>query len=205
MTQLAAGNFPFKVTSASFGSDERGVPVVQINGTFTEGPNAGRTTTYQDEVNAKSAIYISRSCKAVGWCGRELETLAADTEAWIKKTGGATTAEIRHILLKRGKKYDKWQDDHAKWVDAGRPEGKEPKSPYWDKCNSIGFGAKPLVAPKKDVLDDANDAMRRAMEADGAVLDDAPHAACEPADDLPFATCLTISTGEIARVLRGAL
>ena len=200
MSQLEEGNFPFVVTSASYGADDRGVPVVQINGKFTEGPNSGRTTTYQDEINAKSALYVGRSCRAVGWKGVELETLAADTEVWIKATGGATTAEIRHIELKKGKKFDKWVAD-----------GSRGQRPYWDKCNSIGYGAKPLVAPKKDVTEDANAAMRRAMAEDGG-SDEAPtgyvSAPSVPAgrdDDLPFATCSTIGLGEIARVLRGAL
>jgi len=203
MSQLEEGNFPFVVTSASYGADDRGVPIVQINGKFTEGPNSGRTTTYQDEINAKSALYVGRSCRAVGWKGVELEMLAADTEVWIKATGGATTAEIRHIELKRGKKYDKWQNEHAKWFEAGR-KGEEPQPPIWDKCNSIGFGAKPLVTPKKDVTEDANAAMRRAMAEDapagGAAASNAPD------DDLPFVvSCSTIGLGEIARVLRGAL
>lgn len=207
MTYLAEGNFPFVVTSATFGADDRGVPQVQINGKFTEGPNAGRTTTYQDEVNAKSALYIGRSCKAVGWKGHELETLAADAKAWIAATGGKTTAEIRHIELKRGKKFEKWE-----------AEGRQGQRPIWDKCNSIGFGAKPLVAPKKDVASDANDAMRRAMSEDAGYADEpAPsgsgYVADHPPtpsdstrdDDLPFATVSCVSTGEIARVLRGSL
>lgn len=210
MSQLEEGNFPFVVTSASYGADDRGVPVVQINGKFTEGPNSGRTTTYQDEINAKSALYVGRSCRAVGWKDHitdpnkpptfELATLAADVEEWIKATGGKTTAEIRHIELKKGKKFDKWVAD-----------GSRGQRPYWDKCNSIGYGAKPLVAPKKDVTEDANAAMRRAMAEDGG-SDEAPtgyvSAPSAPAgrdDDLPFATCSTIGLGEIARVLRGAL
>lgn len=190
MSQLAEGIFECTVLSASFGDDDRSIPSVQINVRFDAGPNQGRTTTYQDDVNAKSALYVGRSCKAVGWKGKALETLKADADAWIKATGGKSTAEIKHVLIGRGKKFDEW-------VAGGR---KGPQ-PIWDKCNAIGRGAKPLAESKPQNLADANDAMRRAMAEDAGGAD-------EPApndDSLPFATCSTVSLGEVARVLRGSL
>jgi hypothetical protein len=148
--QLAAGIWPCVATSATCGED-KGVLRARINVQFTEGPNKGRPATYEDEINARSALYVARSCKAVGWKGKVAQTLAADVEAWIKETGGATTAEVKHIPIKQGKRAGK----------------------IWDKVNSIGRGPKPLAAPSASVLNDANDALIAAMAADsGASSED---------------------------------
>ena len=190
MTLLAEGNWGCTVLSASFGETDKGVPRVQINVRIEDGPSAGRQTTYEDEVNAKSALYISRSCKAVGWKGIDLDTLKVDAAAWIAASGGKTTAEIKHIPIRNGKR-------------AGET---------WDKCNSIGRGAKPLAAAKPETRNDANEAMRRAMAEDnsaptgGGYVAEGHGAPAGNDDDLPFVvSCSTVSTGEIARVLRGAL
>lgn len=173
------GIWPCTVISGTFGENE-GSPQVQINVKITDGPSKGKYCTYEDQVNGKSALYISRSCSAVGWRGHNLATLSDDIAEWIKKTGGATTVEIKHIELKRGKKYDKWIE-----------EGGRGKPPIWAKANAIGRGNRPLTPPSKSNLDDANDAMRRAMEADGTAPqggpppDDVPHAGGAD-DDIPF-------------------
>lgn len=191
---MADGIWPCTVQSASSGADERGVFRVQINVRIDDGPSVGRFCTYEDDVNAKSALYVRRSCKAIGWTGGktgyDLTTLADDVRAWIEKTGGKSTVEIRHIPIKKGKQYDKWIAD-----------GQRGDPPIWDKANSIGRGPQVLRAASSDTLADADDAMRRAMEAEGGTPhDDVPH----PADgeDIPFATCSTISLGEIAAVLK---
>lgn len=202
MSVMAEGIWGCTVSSANAGEID-GVMKVQVNVRIDDGPSAGRQTTYEDEVNARSALYIGRSCVNVGWKGADLNTLKADVDAWIKATGGKSSVEIKHITLKRGKKFDEWVTKHAEWRAAGS-SGDEPKPPVWDKANSIGRGPKPLTAPSAAALTDANDAMRRAMAEDRAT----GGAAAGPAgndDDLPFATCSTIGTGEIARVLRGAL
>lgn len=186
---LAAGNWPCVVLSADFGEND-GSPDVQINVRITDGPSAGRTCTYQDQVNGKSALYVLRSARAVGWEGKgiDLSTLKADCAAWIKKTGGATTVEIKHIELKRGRKYDAW-------VEGGR----KGAAPIWDKPNAIGRGAKPLAPPKAETLADANEAMRRAMEMEGSAPADEP----APDDDrIPFLSCSTSDLGAVARVLK---
>lgn len=170
---IPAGIWPCVVTSAVFG-DNDGSPEVQISGRITDGPAKGRNFTYQDQVNGKSALYVGRSCKAVGWKEKNLETLKADVEEWIKKTGGATTVEIRHIEIKKGKKYDAWV--------AGGMQGSPP---VWDKPNAIGRGAKPLAPPKAETLADANEAMRRSMEAEGTAPTDAP----ADDDSIPFLSC----------------
>lgn len=151
---LTEGIFPCVVLSATYGGNaETGVPTVRINVKFTDGPNAGRLATYEDEVNAKSAKYIGYSCKAVGWRGASLRTLVDDCDAWIATTGGKTDAEIKHIEIKRGKKYDKWVAD-----------GADPaKKPIWDKCSGIGRGPKPLATVKPTDAADADEAMRNAF------------------------------------------
>lgn len=156
-TLLAEGIFPCTVTSATFGENDKGIPQVQINVRIDGGPSAGRNCTYEDQVNAKSALYVSRSCRAAGWKGERLEDLRDDVQAWIAETGGKTTVEIKYVEIRRGKKYDAW-------VEAGcKPEDK----PLWDKVNSLGRGARPLREPSAENLQDANEAMRQAMRDDG--------------------------------------
>jgi hypothetical protein len=178
MALLAEGIWPCTVFSAAFGEDDKGSPQVQINVRIDEGPSAGRVCTYEDQVNARSALYISRSCKAVGWRG-DLTKLKEDAAAWIEKTGGKSTVEIKHIEIKTGKR-------------AGQ---------IWDKPNSIGRGPRVLNAPTQERLSDANEAMRRAMADDGgAPPDDVPHAGDR--DDIPFITCGIREPSAIAKVLR---
>lgn len=161
-TLLAEGIFPCTVTSASFGENDKGIPQVQINVRIDDGPSAGRSCTYEDQVNNKSALYVRRSCAAAGWKGSDLNTLKSDVQDWIAETGGKTTVEIRYVEIKKGRKYDAW-------VDAGCPVADKP---LWDKVNSIGRGAKPLREPSADNLADANEAMREAARADGVQDDD---------------------------------
>lgn len=166
MANLSEGTWPCVVQSATYGEDDKHNMVVRINAKITDGPDKDRMVTYEDIVNVRSALYIGRSCRAVGWKGDELETLRTDVDAWIKETGGASTAEIRHIEIKKGKQYDKWASNNF-----------EGPAPIWAKCNAIGRGPKPLSAPSGETLADANDAMRRAMQEDNG--------AAPPPDDVP--------------------
>lgn len=176
MATLSEGIFPCLVLDGFFGVDDKNSPIARINVQITDGPDKGQRCTYEDQVNAKSALYVGRSCRAAGWKGAKLETLAADVAAWVAKTGGASTVEIKHIEIKNGKR-------------AGE---------IWAKPNSIGRGPKPLAPAKGETLADANEAMRRAMEADGGAPDDAGDS-----DDIPFATCsISRDVSPIARVLR---
>jgi hypothetical protein len=189
MALLAEGIWPCTLISAAFGEDDRGSPKVQINVRITDGPSKGRPCTYEDQVNAKSALYIARSCKAVGWKGHDLQTLHDDAAAWAKESGGETTVEIRHIPLMKGKKYDAW-------VDAGQ----KGDPPIWDKPNSIGRGSRVLAPVSSERLLDANDAMRAAMAADagGGAPDDA-----QPDDGIPFiSSAFSHDVCPIAKVLR---
>jgi hypothetical protein len=177
--EFAAGFFPCTVLSGGIGEeiDNNGKPTgrmkARVSVRFEDGPDKGRLVTYEDEINAKSALYVMRSLKACG-CKTpdKFDTVAGDIDAWVKETGGKSTVEIRHIELKRGKKYDDWTAD-------GCP-GNGP--PIWAKANSIGRGPRPLAAPSGEAKTDAEEQMRRAMMDDGAA-DEAPP---PNGDDIPF-------------------
>jgi hypothetical protein len=177
MATLSEGIFPCLVLDGFFGVDDKNSPIARINVQITDGPDKGQRCTYEDQVNAKSALYVGRSCRAVGWRGVNLETLADDVAAWVAKTGGKSTVEIKHIEIKNGKR-------------AGE---------IWAKPNSIGRGPKPLAAAKGETLADANEAMRRAMEADGGAPEDE---AGRSGDDIPFVSCSSREPSAIAKVLR---
>ncbi len=151
MALKAEGIWQCTVLGANYGENpaKPGVTGVQINVKIDEGPSKGQCCTYEDEVNSRSALYIGRSCRAVGWkggpSGDDLDTLKADVAAWVEKTGGKSTIEIKHITIGKGKR-------------AGE---------IWDKPNSVGRGPKPLAAPSSTAATDARDAMRRAMQDDG--------------------------------------
>lgn len=197
--QFAAGFWPCVVLDGGIGEelDNNGKPTgrmrVRVNIKFTDGPDKGKIASYEDEINAKSALYVSRSLKAIGCKTPDrFSTVKGDIERWIKETGGATTAEVRHIETKRGKRYDEW-------VDAGCPGDVL----LWAKVNSLGRGPRPLAAPSGEAMSDAEEQMRRAMAEDGGGTqpeDDVPHAG--DSDDIPFATVSRCSLGEIAKVLR---
>lgn len=176
-TLLAEGIWPCIVLSGDAGEID-GVIKARINVKIDDGPSKGRFCTYEDEVNSRSSLYIGRSLKAAGWKGEDLATVANDIAEWVAATGGKSSVEIKHIPTKKGT--------------------------IWDKPNSIGRGPKPMKAAGGETLKDANDAMRRAMAEDnagGPPHDDVPHAGSDP-DDIPFATCSSVSLGEIARVLQ---
>ena len=130
-----------------------GKPLAQITVQITDGAAAGQRCTYEDALIGKSALYTRRSMEAVGWAGVTARTFADDVAAWIAKTGGASTVEIKHLEIKRGDK-------------AGS---------IWDKVNSIGRGgARKLADLSGDLLADVDQAMREAAALDGA---------SRPADD----------------------
>jgi PKD repeat protein len=184
MTTKAEGIWGCKVLSGKAGVSD-GIANVQINIQIDEGPSAGQRGTYEDQVTTKSAKYVGWSCTAVGWKGVSLSTLEADIEEWIKKTGGRTTVEIKHIEIKKGKKYDKWVTD-----------GCNGPGPVWDKVAGLGRGAaKPLAPLGGEALADADAAMRDVM---GTPPQDGP----VDGDDIPFISCSTVSLGEIAKVLK---
>lgn len=160
--QLAEGFWPCTVISGEVGqvADKPGIVKARINVKIDDGPSKGRTCTYEDEINNKSAVYVSRSMTAVGWKGKSLATFAADVDTWTKSTGGMTTVEIKHIPIKNGKR-------------AGE---------IWDKPNSIGRGPRPLAKPQGEALSDADEALQRALADDGFSSPSEPI----NADDAPF-------------------
>jgi hypothetical protein len=187
MALKAEGIWPCTVLGGNYGEDpdpkRAGVMIVQINVQIDEGPSKGQRCTYQDDVTARSSIYIMRSCEAVGWKGGpqgdDLSTLKTDIAAWVEKTGGKSTVEIKHIPIKNGKR-------------AGET---------WDKVNSIGRGPKVLKAAAGDAAADAREAMRRARQDVGGAPpeDDAPPVSD---DEIPFISCAFREPSLIAKVLR---
>ena len=149
--------YPCTIVNAELGEkvDKAGRPtgllLVRINARVTDGPHAG-LQTYEEEITNKSAQYAVRSCKAVGWKGGSLKTLADDCAEWVKKTGGASTIEISHIPVNNG-------------PNAGS---------VWHKPNAIGRGNKPLAKPSATAAAEADAYMRAALAEDGADDDSAP-------------------------------
>lgn len=143
MAEPAEGMWQCKVLGGEAAADDRDIITVRINVQIAEGPDSGRKVTYEDRVNNLSAKYILQTCRAVGWraAGKLEDTLRADVDAWVASTGGASTVEIKHLLIKNGK-------------NAGKT---------WAKANSLGRGPRPLKAPTKASSDDAHAAMMAAM------------------------------------------
>jgi hypothetical protein len=139
MALKAEGIWGCTVLGGKAGTNENNVPTVQINVQITDGPSAGQRCTWEDVVDAKSAKYVAWSLNAVGWKGQTLKTLEDDITAWIAKTGGASTVEIKHLEIKNGK-------------NAGK---------IWDKVNGIGRGAARAIKPIAGAaLADADAALR---------------------------------------------
>jgi len=161
---IAEGIWPCVVLSAASGTNDKGIAVARINVRFTEGENAGRNGTYEDVVDARSSLYVARSLKAVGWQGKSLASLADDCAKWIAATGGSSTAEVKHIPIKNGKR-------------AGQ---------IWDKINSIGRGPRVLAPLAGDAMADADAALRKALADDGGATP--PDSAPIDDDQIPFVT-----------------
>ncbi len=145
MKTLSEGTWGCTITGAVYGDNDKGIATAQILGRIDDGPDAGSQFTYEDRVDAKSALYVGRSMKAVGWTGRELETLEADAASWIKKTGGKSTVEIKHIPYR---------------------DKKTNEERIWAKPNAIGRNNRQLQKPTAQSSRDANETMRRAMQGD---------------------------------------
>lgn len=174
----AEGIYGCQVISAEAGTVD-GIPSVQITVQITDGPDKGQRVTYEEVINTQTAKYAGWSMTAVGWKGPNPATLKAEFEKWLAATGGASTVEIKHIEIKKGRAFDKWE--------AGGCVGPRP---VWDKVSGIGRGKpKPMRELGGSAMKDAEDAMRSVM-GDMPPQDDVPHAASggyDPYDDLPEA------------------
>lgn len=193
MTILSEGTWPCKVLSASTGNNYRQLYAVQVNVELTDGPDKGKRTTYEQEVDNKSSKYVNPSCKAIGWQGVTLKTLTDDCAKWIAKAGGTTTVDIKHFPLKK-------EEAIAKAISRAQAAGEAPYL-FFAKANAIGRGAVPLTAPSTDAQNDADAAMR-AFAGDtggGGWSGDTPPST----DDIPFASCaISDDVNPIAAVLR---
>jgi hypothetical protein len=165
MSLLAEGTWPCTVLSAEAGEVD-GIIKARVNVKIEDGPSKGRTCTYEDNVDARSSIYVARSLTAVGWKGKTLASVKDDCATWITATGGKSTVEIKHIEIKKGKR-------------AGQ---------IWDKPNSIGRGPKPLAAAGGEALSDADAAMRKALAEDGVGGGGNDEQPQRDPDDIPFIT-----------------
>lgn len=186
MALIHEGTWPCKILAASIGNDYRNLFAVQINVEIVDGPDKGKRVTYEQTVDAKTAKYVGPSCKAIGWQGVTLDTLADDCVKWIAKSGGLSIVEIRWFDLKKPEAI-------AKAEARGEP-------PKFAKANAIGRGAQPLKAATAESKADADAAIRSFMGGGS----DAPPVADDD-DQVPFATVSTIDRTAIARMLRGAL
>ena len=179
MSEVAAGFWPCKVIDAVYGANDKNSPVVRINVEISEGPGKGQRHTYEEVVDNKQAPYIARTCQAVGWRGVTLATIKDDVAAWVAATGGISTVEIKHIEVKKGRKFEKWISG-----------GQQGPAPVWVKAGSIGRGQRPLKQARHEDLADADDMLRRAMAEDGGNnsggggYDDVPPPTDE--DNIPF-------------------
>jgi hypothetical protein len=157
MSEPVQGIWNCIVLGGEANANDKDIVSCRISVQINEGPDKGRKVTYDEQVNNKSAKYVVMSAMAVGWRGqgRLEDTFRRDVDAWIAKTGGASTVEIQNVNRKDGT--------------------------IWGKARSIGRGLKPLKAPSRQASDDADEAIRAALaDAGNAVDSGAP-----PADDVP--------------------
>lgn len=190
MAILRDGIWTCKVIGSNYGlrKDDKkpndiGLAHVTINVEITEGEDKGRRCSYEETIDGKSAAFARKSCIAVGWKGVTLRTFKEDVDAWIASTGGASTVEIKHLVIKK--------------------EGPKQGTSF-AKVNSIG--RKPQVlhaatdADGAERLSDADEQMRQAM-TDGASMPDVPL----DDDNIPFITsAFGHDPSPISRLLRGA-
>ncbi len=144
---IKEGNWPARAISGASGTDDKQYITARVDFEILGGPDTGSRITYNGRVDARSAPYVAKDLKAVGWKCRSLDTLAADVEA----AQAVTTIEVQHKQTKDGARS-------------------------FAVVRSIGRGPKPLAEPSKEDLDDANAQLRAALAADGEVAptDDIP-------------------------------
>lgn len=131
-----------RVLAGSSGSDDKGYPTARVNFEILAGPDVGMNITYNGRVDARSAPYVAKDLTAVGWKGKDLNTLAADIES--AKVPIETNIEIVHKQTKDGART-------------------------FPVVRSIGRGQKPLQKMKDKDLDDANAALRAALDGEESV------------------------------------
>lgn len=73
-------------------------PTARVDFEIVDGPDKGEKITYNGPINARSAKYVARDLKAVGWKGKTLETLEADVAA----AQSETTIEVKVMTRKDG-------------------------------------------------------------------------------------------------------
>jgi len=153
---ISQGSFLARAVTGSFGLDSKGRTAARVELELLAGPDTGQRITYTGLVNAKSAPYVGKDLKGIGWKGIDLATLEADVSA----THMEAQIEIDH------------------------KNANDPREPnrVFAVVRSIGRGALPLGKPSASALEDANQAMRAAMgepaAGGGSKDDDLPFASC---------------------------
>ena len=154
---ISQGSFLARAVSGSYGDDTKGRLAVRVELELLAGPDTGQHITYTGLVNAKSAPYVGKDMKAVGWKGGSLQTIGDDV--------AATKAEAQIEI------------EHKNANDA-----KDPNRVF-AVVRSIGRGAVALKPPSASSLNDADEALRAAMGepaagGGGGKDDDLPFASC---------------------------
>jgi tRNA U34 5-carboxymethylaminomethyl modifying enzyme MnmG/GidA len=75
-----------------------GQPTAFVDFEIIDGEDTGQKITYRGRVDQKSAKYVARDLKAIGWSGKTLDTLKQDVAAATPET----TIEIKHMNKKDG-------------------------------------------------------------------------------------------------------
>lgn len=87
-----------RALSGASGNDDKQYPTARVELEILAGPDAGQRITYNGRIDARSAPYVAKDLKAVGWKGKDINTLAVDVET----TKAETTIEIVHKQTKDG-------------------------------------------------------------------------------------------------------
>lgn len=132
---IREGTWPARALSASSGADDKQYITARVNFEILDGPNKGDRITYNGRVDSRSAPYVAKDLKAVGWQGKNLDTLGTDVE----NAQPTTVIEIVHKETKDGART-------------------------FPVVRSIGRGPKPLLQAKKQDWDDANSLLSAALD-----------------------------------------
>lgn len=137
---VSQGSYLARALNGSAGTDTKNRLTARVEFELLAGPDTGQRVTYNGLINTKSAPYVGKDLKAVGWKGHDLVTLAADVEALHAET----VIEIEHKIANDPKEPDR----------------------VFAVVRSVGRGAVALKPASQQDINDANEALRAAMGDD---------------------------------------
>ena len=134
---ISQGSFLARAINGSYGEDTKGRMAVRVELELLAGPDLGQRITYTGLVNAKSAPYVGKDLKAVGWKGVSLRSIGDD----VQSAKAEAQIEIEH------------------------KNANDPKDPnrVFAVVRSIGRGAVALKPASAASISDADEALRAAM------------------------------------------